>query len=493
MAGYGMAPTPKIVGQDENAYRVQHPSGEIISVPMGTLAPQTLSDWGGTPAAPQPMPMQPPPQPMEASQPMASPQLSTSDLLGGLQQNMQTSDAANQLNMREFDAAGGQQRKAAQAMTQAQLGVNAAEQQAVAEQARVMEEENLRLAEQQKGLAAIQEASQKELGAQAQQVSAMKVDPNAFFKEKGTAATVGAAIMVGLNAIGNAFMGKGDAPNQAMSMINEAIDKNIQGQKENIMLAKSGLDDSRKLAADKANAAQSGIEQTLFMRNQMLEGAKLKTQQYMAAAKDDVTRANGDQLVANIAAQQAELQQKLIDHRSENYLKNAQLATGLVNTQMDADAARAKMASEKDAFGVSGWEGTAKSPKTQQEAEKMEGTYRTVMPLLDRVEKHYMDNGGSLYGEAKAKGKSLNSQAIGEFKNLLELGVLAGPDLEIVQGLMPDPNKFYTDGAFKSALQETRRYVDSKVNAYMTARGYTQRSNSSQAGAPVPGEQVVEE
>lgn len=62
-----------------------------------------------------------------------------------------------------------------------------------------------------------------------------KVDPNKFWKEKGTGARVIGAIGVGLGAFGAALT---HTPNFALEEINKAIDQNIDAQKEEI--AKKG-------------------------------------------------------------------------------------------------------------------------------------------------------------------------------------------------------------------------------------------------------------
>ena len=81
----------------------------------------------------------------------------------------------------------------------------------------------------------------KQLDQQAGEVRAMKVDPNHWFKEAGTAGSILAALSIGAGAFAAAMPGTTNHENAALTIIGKAIDRDVAAQESNINSAWKGL------------------------------------------------------------------------------------------------------------------------------------------------------------------------------------------------------------------------------------------------------------
>lgn len=92
-----------------------------------------------------------------------------------------------------------------------------------------------------------------------------KVDPGAYWKEKGSGAKFAAALMIGLNQF--AVMWRGRGTNTAMQIIDDEINRNIDAQKTNIANARSALDKRENLYA--RNLAVFGDKERAVLATKM--------------------------------------------------------------------------------------------------------------------------------------------------------------------------------------------------------------------------------
>lgn len=109
-----------------------------------------------------------------------------------------------------------------------------------------------------------EEARQAELRRRAQQVndeidrvSNMRIDPNNWFASRGTVGAIGAALAVGLGAAAQSLQG---GQNNALGIINAAIDRDMQAQEANLRAAGQRIGDRQN--ALQQLRAQYGDERT---------------------------------------------------------------------------------------------------------------------------------------------------------------------------------------------------------------------------------------
>lgn len=113
-----------------------------------------------------------------------------------------------------------------------EAGNAAVNEQAGANNAQTLLEEQNRNDELQRRQQAIEE--------RVNEVSNMRVDPNNWFASRGTVGAFGAAIAVGLGAAAQSLQG-GNGPNNALNIINAAIDRDMTAQQQNIQNANAGV------------------------------------------------------------------------------------------------------------------------------------------------------------------------------------------------------------------------------------------------------------
>jgi hypothetical protein len=166
------------------------------------------------------------------------------------------------------------------------------EAQAVAQrEAKFLEEETAR---QQREQDAIDERQAK-LDAISEEYSDMNLDSNRFWNNKSTGDKILAAIAIGLGAMGQAQSG---GENQALNIIQGAIDRDIEEQKHNIAKAGSNVATQKGLFSDVLR--RTGDERLARLKTHEM-GLKAVAGQYLqlkAQANNDFVRAKADQGLA---------------------------------------------------------------------------------------------------------------------------------------------------------------------------------------------------
>jgi len=132
-----------------------------------------------------------------------------------------------------------------------------------------------------------------------------KVDPDAFWKERGTGAQIAAAIAVAMGQFAVTWSGKGQ--NVALQMIDSAIDQNIAAQQANINNARNALDREDNLYA--RNLAMFGDREraVLATKAQYLDQVAALADQKRAQARTPEAEAAYHDAMKGIYGQRAEL------------------------------------------------------------------------------------------------------------------------------------------------------------------------------------------
>lgn len=121
------------------------------------------------------------------------------------------------------------------------------------------------------------------------------VDPNRYFKNQGTGAKISSALGMLFSGIGAARTGQ---PNYAMEAINNAVNRDIEAQRQ---------DQSKTMNLWKMNreATQDETQANLATQNQLLNSVKAKALQYEAQYAGPVARAKIAPMLAQIDQQMA--------------------------------------------------------------------------------------------------------------------------------------------------------------------------------------------
>lgn len=143
---------------------------------------------------------------------------------------------------------------------------------------------------------------------------------------------------------------------------------------------------------------------------------------------------------------------------------------------------------------VPGFEFTGENIPSDEDAKKMKNfrsSYTVLTKGVDKIEALYNQYGTEIL---PGNGKKQMQQAIKQFqlglKTLEELGALQGPDIEILDQMLPNPTELaagFTRGVdYNAAYADAREYLADKIKSQAEARGYrptfiTPRKSPNQA------------
>lgn len=161
-------------------------------------------------------------------------------------------------------------------------------------------------AEAKRGMAL--RASEDDIKAAMEESKAMRVDPNKFYADRGTLGTIVAALAMGAGAYGAAMTG---TKNFAAEIIENAIDRDIQAQKENIANKKSDIGHKVNLynlmQARFNDDRQSEAATRIAMRQNVLDTIEAARADALAKGKPFAQEGLRAEIIAKNAAESANL------------------------------------------------------------------------------------------------------------------------------------------------------------------------------------------
>jgi hypothetical protein len=278
------------------------------------------------------------------------------------------------------------------------------------------------------------------------EINQMRVDPNRYWNNQSTGQKILAAIGMALGAYSQSLTG---SRNVAMDVINQQIEIDIQEQR-----------DQRKLAVDEVNALRADYWRSVnnkldTMRFQSLDNAR-KAQ--IANMKNQI------QMRSQEFSQQAQqlAQQRALAIRAE--------AGGDLPPEVVAGLSKEDRKRYVPGYGLAKDAEVAK--KTTAALESAEAIMDNVKQIENLFAKHgtreVLDRGAVAAEESARRGMQL------QLKELFNLGVLNGPDLDLLNEFTGKDFFFAlttTDANKKAKLQGVRNYVESKIKASLKRAG----------------------
>lgn len=208
---------------------------------------------------------------------------------------------------------------------------------------------------------------QRQLDEQVDQVANLRIDPNNWFASRGTVGSIGAAIAVGLGAAAQSLQG-GNGPNNALNIINAAIERDMQAQTENMRNQGMRLQDRRSSLQQLRETFGSDRAAQEAFRMRSLQMAERQAEQAVQRAQTPQARELAAQMTARLAEKTEEAG---IAFRNQLALQN--------NAQSHSvDMARASYAARRTGSG-----GARRQPYSQaavQNAQQINATLRIAVP-----------------------------------------------------------------------------------------------------------------
>lgn len=268
------------------------------------------------------------------------------------------------------------------------------------------------------------------------------IDQDRLYKNTSTGDKILAAISIGL---GGFLAGQKGGENQALKIIMDAIDKDIEVQKLDI--------DKKGNAAKNARTAYTDMLQIFGDEN----SAKNATFQLMLKKAENTVQgliANNKVIQDQGTAQRllGELQQKQIEYSDkigQENIKNKEISaiqeavkTGIVDWKKLPPSANEKYVSPTKEFGG----GFATDSITKRNVEGIISSYSTMKDLVNELKADREKFGGSFlpgqYNERKAKYETTMAQLSAQLKGYYTLGAYDAGVKGLVEEMLPNKDEF---------------------------------------------------
>lgn len=511
LAPYG--PGAILGGQMEQVLDLPNQAGALIGLvandPPPPAPPSLVKDTGAPADVPSPQQMAPP---------IMQPQMPAGANIGGLNAQARKIGQIGQQGMEAAkDAAGAidrstrERKDAADKMAEAEAqkaqaragGIDSQLQEALAHQERLTkirkaEDEAVKAAERNYDeyredalYAGVSREKRKELqailnnkdatpaqqaSAKAQLEKASQIDPDKYLGSFGKRVTAGIAMALG--AYGAALTG---GSNDAMKIIQQAIQDNIDAQKANRAArereaerAEGGIGRARAQFADarQQEAADYAVG---------LEMAKLKIDKIITGLEGTEAHAKGMDLKAQLDANAEEKKIAILERERGNFLSSAVAQGGLMTNaaQLQEQRAGRIMAAQAsgEARSVPGLVGTGISKEAMNEAAQMLGDGEAMLQQISEL-RNFVQGGNGVGSEIFPSDAAKRAAAMAENlrldygKNLLKLGVLSADDLAALGRIIPEDPTAIRQGAVAEKLRNAETFVRTKMEKYLRARGY---------------------
>ena len=498
----------QLLGQTPDAYHVLQDGGSVTQIPKAGLSDDTHAMIQGLPpasdpAAASPGPMGPvdmqppasiarpvPSSPVVASNiPLTNPEVmppenaqpqSDAPQPPSLMDRIQAQGAAGKhdygVAMGQANSAIRRQAAAANHLTKAEYGLNQAKVQGLAEEQQTQAKFATTIAEHQAEVEKQATEIKNNFMAQEAKVATMKVDPNRYYANKSTGEKIGAAIAIAMNAFGNGLTHT--SGNAAMDIINDAVNKDIQQQVDERESAKGHATNLRGMWHDVVAQGNDKTQSILLAKNMALEAAKTKTMQYIAAAQDPVSKANGEKVIADLSATQAANTRQAVDANNADQTRNLQLQIQAEGQSLDYGAKMAAAAGKaKEGLTIPGLQGAAKTPDAYMKATEIEKNYQRLIPKIHELRELRDKVGTELWTSADAaKAQSLATTiqlALGVANNL---GAISGGDFDMIKKIQPSDPTMY--GQVAARLDSLEAQLQKDTHTSLRTYGFTNRDKA---------------
>jgi len=475
------------------------------------LTPEEQAQLSGLPAQPQPAPTQ------RAAPPGPAPTPTPLD------------DRATAIQAEQEAMLGKGQAVAAGAAEEARIYGEA--------DARAVELEKARAAQREKEIEE-RDRAKADVNAATDRYVNYKVDENRKWNNMSTGRKIAAAIAVAMSGWGNALARQGNAPNGALEFLMGTIKDDVRLQMDerdqlgkNVGMQKEKFADLRQAMSDNESMYKAAVAGEYEKAANQFRTAGAKSKSEVAKAETDIAVAHltgeagklreeaaNTQYARkiderNFVADQAYKRASLGEQRAgrlqsgqiadRNFLqgqyefeKNLELQYG--KAIADAEKARAagndkeaerleKKAKEERELAIGGFDnkplvqkdGSVYKAPTTEEAVRLRKKVDSgaeAIRIVDAIKRLRNDHGAE-WGNTEA-GRQLKGDMAAlqlEIKNNAELGVLAGPDMDIISGYVGtgDPTELDAFGSIEKGLDRVRLNIKSKTDRSLRTAGFT--------------------
>lgn len=312
------------------------------------------------------------------------------------------------------------------------------------------------------------------------------MQPQNFWADKSTGTKIAAGIALALGAYSSTISG---GPNQAMQVIDSAINRDLQLQKEKYQRAKERGAFVRTAYADQVAMLGDQEAAELTLLNNYYKKIDMQLKMREANTTNDVQKLNIQKLRQDINQSAEANNYKRLERMT--MLQATKGTPGELNPELLPDEARKRYVSDPE-FG-----GLARNESAANKVSESLVSYRNAKEMLNTLKRIQATPGKSLNPQLKAEAemavKNLRGNLRGE---IVGPGAVTPYEYGILNSMVTSPTDFFTiDAVTKSKFDALERKIDANMNnvakAYMTTPPRLKPTEGNVVYVRVPGQQPV--
>ena len=294
-----------------------------------------------------------------------------------------------------------------------------------------------------------------------------QLDPDHYWKDKSTGSKIAAGIGMILGGIGSGLTG---GKNVAAEMVNNAIDRDMEAQKN---------DQTKGMNLWKMNYEKMGNEQqaNLATKNQLLTGLKFKLEMAAANAKSPLAQQNAKLAISEIDQKQKMNNALLGLHSGLNMEAGDGTEQGFVNNLNQAKMYAPDMAKDAEVKYIPSV-GVARKPLTPEDISSFK-EWNSLSQALNEAKNFAGNVGTTMPG-------TINNQKAADIQNRIQLSLNALSGLKRIneweakkyEKMAGNPGAFRSEAAIQS-FKDLQNSIDQKKNAEMSTMGIIPFKKSS--------------
>lgn len=297
-----------------------------------------------------------------------------------------------------------------------------------------------------------------------------KVDPDKYWKDKGTGARIIGALAMGLGAMGAALT-KGS--NGAAALIESAINRDIAAQEKEIEVKKDRVNMQDNLIAQLRQRGLDDEQSVMAAKQILLEKVNGQIAVSASKYKSDDAKAQAEQIMGENQAKIAGIEQNAFQQAQRKVTTNS--VTQEQTKPMVTPDQLAKMDEDKRKRWVPGAQALAATEDDAKLLKKFDATHNSLMGELKGLRQMVSEHGNESFGAVKAKMVQARNRIMAALKEKEQLGAMSDSDKAFLEEQIADPTRWSKSGANTiGLLDETIAAMGKgRVNTYQ-AYGMTQ-------------------
>lgn len=276
------------------------------------------------------------------------------------------------------------------------------------------------------------------------------IDPNRVWNNASTGNKVIAGIGVLLSGIGSGLSGQ---PNMAMKVINDTIDRDIEGQKANMGKTATLLEANYRRFGN-MQAAEAATRATL------LGTAQAQIQAIGSNTQNGIAAGAMKQALSQIEMQKASMMLNANISNRQNAVMNSGGGGNVLSSPAEAERLFPGKWVNVPGAGIR----VAPTPEDAKIVKETQSGAQNLGATLSEMQNFMNKTGTAISQTSRATADALRNRAIAQVNELAGLKRLSSEDVEIILNQIPNPGAFFQSSA-QAQLNEAKKTISNKLNS----------------------------